>query len=193
MIACRVSDLFCHNLLVLNSLKNPWGKVMCPGDPARSRISSAMWQILAHIRGVQWHDPRIEIPAPGAVMDSRLGKPKVPFRRGRYHGWREVIVHPRVERATEIDDLLGLLLVRSQRHRNRTIRGVSCTLTYATSGCTLWQNSCFFGRRKSLLCVARICIKNAYLLGEQGNEGTTLASICGKHADPAIVPDGARS
>ena len=79
MIACRVSDLFCHNLLVLNSLKNPWGKVMCPGDRARSRISSAMWQILAHIRGVQWHDPRIEIPAPGAVMVVAWENQRFPF------------------------------------------------------------------------------------------------------------------
>jgi predicted O-methyltransferase YrrM len=58
----------------------------------------------------------VEILAPGAVVlfdDIRWQDSK--WSQGSsdtYHGWREVIAHPRVRRAVEIDDLVGLLLMR---------------------------------------------------------------------------------
>jgi predicted O-methyltransferase YrrM len=58
----------------------------------------------------------VEMLAPGAVAvfdDIRWEDPK--FFEGApraYDGWREVVAHPRVAQAVEIDDVLGLLLMR---------------------------------------------------------------------------------
>jgi predicted O-methyltransferase YrrM len=58
----------------------------------------------------------IEILVPGAVVlfdDIRWENPRTSGGQARtYEGWRQVIAHPRVGRAVEIDDMLGLLLIR---------------------------------------------------------------------------------
>jgi predicted O-methyltransferase YrrM len=56
-----------------------------------------------------------EILSPGAVVvfdDIRWEDPTIYVGQARtYEGWKEVVGHPRVKRAVEIDDTLGLLLL----------------------------------------------------------------------------------
>ncbi len=57
-----------------------------------------------------------EILAPGAIVlidDIRWEDPRMYVGHARtYEGWTELVGHPRVRRAIEIDDTLGLLLLR---------------------------------------------------------------------------------
>lgn len=58
----------------------------------------------------------VEILTPGAVVlfdDIRWENQRFsPGQSDTYQGWRQIIAHPRVEQAVEIDDQLGLLLMR---------------------------------------------------------------------------------
>jgi predicted O-methyltransferase YrrM len=58
----------------------------------------------------------IRILAPGAVVlfdDIRWEEQRFSAQKAHtYEGWREVVANPSVARAVEIDDVLGLLLMR---------------------------------------------------------------------------------